>query len=193
MHLMVEHQAPPSRPAEKLSDDADLLAGLRRRDTGALAALVDRYSRSLARAAYLILGDADAAQDAVQETFIVAWDKIGRVHDGAALRPWLYGVLNNMCRRRLRKRVFVERWEKTAGERQMRESGGNAGLVEAPLESMREALKRLAPEERTIIVLRFERELSVAETAAALGLPEGTVKSRTHSAIQELRRILGVL
>jgi RNA polymerase sigma-70 factor (ECF subfamily) len=58
------------------------------------------------------------------------------------------------------------------------------------IDAVRAALEQLDADHRTVIALRFEQACSVAETAEALGIPEGTVKSRTHAAIRRLRKIL---
>ena len=144
----------------------------------------------MTRAAYLYLGDSDAAEDIVQETFIAAWDSAKKISKSESLRPWLFGVLMNKCRKRLRKKTFVRRWERGAIERRMREE--REVREDSRIDDIRQALNKLNEEARAVIILRFERNMSVSDAAQALDVPEGTVKSRTHNALEELRNKLGV-
>ena len=175
--------------APRPDESAALLARLRARDRQALAEVVDRFAVALTRAAYLQLGDADAAADAVQETFIAAWAGAKRTRTDTPLAAWLYGILIRRCRKRLRSRTRRRRHERHAARPPdaASETNPDGALVRAEeLETLRVALAELDEAHRAVIVLRFERRLSVADTATALGIPEGPVKSRTSSALKRL-------
>jgi RNA polymerase sigma-70 factor (ECF subfamily) len=169
--------------------DADILQGLRLREISAVEKMTERYGQALTRAAFMFLNDAEAAGDVVQDALIAAWDGAHRVRDGTALRPWLFGVLFNLCRKHRRSLLRRLRRERTAGRR-IGDSRRQTDDYER-LEVMREALQRLDEELRTVLILRYEQGLSVSQTAEALGLPEGTVKSRTFAAIQKMRIYMG--
>lgn len=173
-------------------EDAALLAQLRKRDERALDQLLHRFGDALMRTAWLVLGDGSAADDAVQQTLIAAWEGAHRTRLNTPLRPWLFGILTNICRK----------WQRSTTRRRRHEQAAAAGRVEVDppepvtdealaLERMRQALAALSVPLREVVVLRFEQGLSVDETADALGIAVGTVKSRTHAAVAELRRRLG--
>jgi RNA polymerase sigma-70 factor (ECF subfamily) len=167
--------------------DLDFLQGLRHRDNEALRLLSERYGTSLIRTSYLFLGDRDAAEDVVQETLIAAWNSIRQTPDDLKFRPWLFGILMNKCRmyrRSLWRRLKLER---AAGKDRQVKKHDDCDDSER-LESLRLALQQLDANLRMVLILRYERGFDIAETAAALGLPEGTVKSRTHLAIEKMKR-----
>jgi len=179
---------PSPSPSRSHEADVALLRRLRRRDEEALSALVATYGTVLTRTAWLHLGDAHAAEDAVQETLLAAWDGARRKRDGTSLRAWLLGILVNRCRKHVR----------TAARRRKRErlaAAAHAAGLEATgetghLETLRKAMDRLNARCREVVILRYWQGLSVDETAAALGVPAGTVKSRCHTAIGRLREMM---
>ena len=171
--------------AQAAAQDAQLLAGLRERQPNALAATVQRYGAALMRAAFLYLRDAHSAEDAVQETFLAAWDAAGRAGPGTSLRPWLLGILANRCHKHIRSaRRRRQREDVAAGM-----AAGNAKAAQdgEELAALQDALDRLDGHHRAVVILRFWQGLSIEETAAALKVPPGTVKSRCHVAVQRLR------
>ena len=200
MHVIAATQSAPLSGSLREIDRSEappigslpLLVRLQQRDGAALDDLVRLYGRGLTRAAYLFLGETHAAEDAVQETLIAAWDSARKVKDANALRSWLYGVLFNRCRKRRWRSLTAQRHESSAGMARERSSVRGEDERDQRLAEVTAALRELDPELRSLIVLRFERDFSVAETAQALGIPEGTVKSRTHTAMEALRRRLGV-
>jgi RNA polymerase sigma-70 factor, ECF subfamily len=167
------------------AEDAQLLKGLRERRHNALAATVQHHGATLMRAAFLYLRDGHSAEDAVQETFLAAWDSAGRTGPTTSLKSWLLGILANRCRKHIR----------SARRRRQREDAvaGMAGRsVNQPqdgeeLAALQDALDRLDGDHRAVVILRFWQGLSIEETADALKVPPGTVKSRSHVAVQRLR------
>jgi RNA polymerase sigma factor (sigma-70 family) len=169
------------------ASECALLRQLRLRDREGLERVVRRYSAALVRAAYLHLGDAHAAEDMTQETFIAAWDAARRARPQTHLRSWLFGILFNRCRKYQRSMLRRVRRERTAARRRNAERNDHDNNDEQ-LESLRRALTSLDEDLRAVVILRYERGCNLAETAEALGLPVGTVKSRTHAAIRKIRR-----
>jgi RNA polymerase sigma-70 factor (ECF subfamily) len=166
------------------------LERLKRRDRTALAALVKQHGQALTRIAYLQLGDRHAAEDAVQETFLAAWDAARRMRGDAAPRTWLIGILLNRCRKHRRTLSRRRRREQAAACRVPTHQEDASVEQDEVLDSLRNALTQLDDAQRDIIVLRHLQGLSVAETARLLRIPDGTVKSRCHTALSKLRQML---
>lgn len=150
--------------------------------------VVETYSPILIRAAWLYLADAHAAEDAVQETFLAAWDGAKRAGNHTSLKGWLLGILTNRCRKHIRA---ANRRRKR--EQRFRERNGTSethGISDPRLDGLQNAIVQLDSRLREVVIFRYWQDMSVQETAAALGIPEGTVKSRTSTAIGRLREIM---
>ena len=142
------------------------------------------------RQATFILHDPQAAEDAVQEAALRAWDRRRSLRDDLTADGWFTRILVNVCRDELRRRARRPRLisldpARGSSPEARSEPGPSASDVDlAP------AIRRLTPDEQALLALRFGRELTVPEVAAQLGIPEGTVKSRLHSTLQHLRAAL---
>ena len=143
------------------------------------------------RTAYLVAGSAAEAEEAAQEGFIKAYRALGRFRPGSPFRPWLLQIVANEARNRRRSeggRAALALRAASEGS-----SGGAAPSPEGALlageerERLLEAVNGLREEERLVIACRYFLELSEEETAAALGVRLGTVKSRTSRALEHLR------
>jgi RNA polymerase sigma-70 factor (ECF subfamily) len=170
-------------------DDLQIARALRERRPEALAALTEKYGQVLIRTAHLQLGDAEDARDAAQQCLVDAWNAAGRLRDASKLRSWLLGILINRCRRM--RRSWVRRLRRRRAAWELRR--GSAGLSDADvarLERLAKALEQLSAEHREVIVLRYYRQMGVDAAAEALGIPPGTVKSRTRAAIGRLRGLM---
>ena len=174
-------------------EDAELIARARAGDVAAYEAIVRRYQDVAVRTAHLICPETDA-DDAVQEAFIKAFDALPRFREGSPIRPWLLRIVANEARNRRR----------SAGRRQglalraadaapQRTASGPESIVMAAEErsELLAALATLRDDDREVLGARFLLDLSEAETAETLGLPRGTVKSRTSRALGRLREVLG--
>ena len=154
--------------------------------------LVRRYQDVALRTAYLVAPEADAA-DAAQDAFIKAYAALSRFRDGSPFRPWLLRIVANESRNRRRS---ADRRANLAVRAGTLGTGGVGATVASPeaevlageqRATLLGALGRLRDEDREVIGARFLLELSEAETAEALDLPTGTVKSRTSRALARLR------
>jgi RNA polymerase sigma-70 factor (ECF subfamily) len=135
------------------------------------------------------LGDRGRAEDAVQETFVSIW-RAARTYrpERGPGAPWLYAVARNAIvdRSRARTEIPVEVAEEPALE-----SGPDDRAEQAWTQwRVHRALEELAPQEREVIELAYWSGLSQSEVAERLGIPLGTVKTRTRSALQRLAGIL---
>jgi RNA polymerase sigma-70 factor, ECF subfamily len=184
--------APASEPAPAPPDpsDADLLARVGERDREAFELLYSRYVRPIFGLALRRLGDRGHAEDAVQEAFAAIWRSAStyRPERGAA-GGWLYTVARNAIVDRLRRSgpsFDAELPELASGE------AGPAQQAEDSFVSWRvhRALEELQPREREVIELAYWSGMSQSEVAQFLGLPLGTVKTRTRSALARLATVL---
>ena len=175
----------------------DLISFARRGDGAAWETLMREHQQAVFRLAYLLVGDADEAEDIAQETFIRAYRALERFDASRPLRPWLLRIARNLAsnRRRslgryfgaLQRLILLDPEARAAaqGERP-RETAPTA----EDAHTLWQAVRRLGIAEQEIIYLRYFLDLSEAETAAAQNIPVGTVKSRTHRALQKLRVIV---
>ena len=150
--------------------DREIVAAIVAGHPGGLAAAYDRYARPLHAFATATLGEPSDAADAVQDTFIIAAAKLGGLRDPDRLRPWLYDVARNECRRRLRERASASPLEE-AGDLADDAPAVGARAEQHDLRGLvRSALGGLNPGEREIIELNLRHELDGDDLAAALGV-----------------------
>jgi RNA polymerase sigma-70 factor (ECF subfamily) len=175
-------------------EDADLIARAPGGDVAAYESIVRRYQDMAMRTAHLICPETDA-DDAVQEAFLKAYDALPRFRLGAPLRPWLLRIVANEARNRRRsagRRHGLALRAAGAASPDASSPGPEVIVVEAERrQELMTALRSLGDDDREVLGARFLLDLSEAETAEALGLPRGTVKSRTSRALGRLRRALG--
>ncbi len=162
-------------------------------DEAACQEIVDAHREAVFRLAYLLLGDADDAEDVTQDTFIRALRYLHRYDPERALRPWLLRITANLARNR--RRSLGRYWaavQKLAGlaavDATPTPEGRSAQAEEA--HALWQAVRLLKSHEQEIIYLRYFLDLSVTETAEALGIQPGTVKSRLHRALKRLREVV---
>ncbi|MEU6314183.1 sigma-70 family RNA polymerase sigma factor [Streptomyces sp. NPDC047014] len=164
---------------------------LPRTDPEALAALQRDHGRALfGFLVGLTAGDAQRAEDLVQETLVRAWqhpEALAGRHE--SMRPWLFTVARRLAidarRARLSRPLEVD---PEGLEQAPAAEDTAAGTVTAI--DVRRAVGSLGPEHRQVLLEVYFRDRSVAEAAAELGIPAGTVKSRTHYALRALRKDL---
>ena len=148
------------------------------------------------RTAYLVAPEADAA-DAVQEGFLKAYAALARFRAGAPFRPWLLRIVANEARNRRRsadrRTGLALRASGQADAAAVADSPEAEFLAGEARGQLRAAFGSLRDEDREVIGARYFLELSEAETAEALALPAGTVKSRTSRALGRLREALAAI
>jgi RNA polymerase sigma factor (sigma-70 family) len=177
-------------------EESELVAQAKSGDATAYETLVDRHQGVAFRTAYLITGGAAEAEDAAQEAFVKAWLALARFRSGAPFRPWLLQIVANEARNR--RRSAGRRSALTLRAAEDAPSGEAAPSPEAALlaregrEALVAAVNDLPEEHRLVIACRYFLELSEEETASALSVRKGTVKSRTARALERLRARLEV-
>jgi len=176
---------------EQTLDEHALVANARRGDVGAFEELVRRHQDIAFRTAYLVLRDADAAEDAAQEAMVKAYRAIARFHEGGAFRPWLLKIVSNQALTMARSR----KRQQAALERASAEPHALLDIDETLIDRERarliwSALQSLNDRERMAVYLRYFLGLPERELAEYLGVPPGTVKSRLHRALEHLRKLI---
>jgi RNA polymerase sigma factor (sigma-70 family) len=157
-------------------------------DRDAFAQLQRRSIDKLFATARLILGDSDLAQDATQEAFIAAWRGLRGLRDPDRFEAWLRRLLVSACYREARKQRRRSRAEGQV--RPIDTESADPARATADRDELDRAIEALDPEERALIVLHYYLGLPLHESAVALGLPVGTVKSRLHRTKQRMRATL---
>jgi RNA polymerase sigma factor (sigma-70 family) len=172
-------------------DDSELITRAQRGDSAAYEEIVQRYQQIAFRTAYVVTGSAADAEDAAQEGFVKAFRALDRFRMGAELRPWLLRIVANEARNRVRSSGRRHNLELRLAEGYR--PGDAAPSPEAVAVAGEErrrllaAVNAMADDDRQVIASRYFLELSSEETAAALGIPEGTVKSRLSRALGRLK------
>ena len=176
-------------------DEDELIERTKRGEDDAYEALVHAYQGIAFRTAYVITGSVGDAEEAAQDGFVKAYRAIGRFRSGEPFRPWLLRIVANEARNRRRSAGRRAHLVLRAAEQQG--SGGAAPSPEDNLLSgersseLLAAVNELPEEHRLAIACRYFLDLSEEETAAALGVRRGTVKSRLSRGLARLREQLG--
>ena len=174
--------------------ETELVERARRGDHDAYEQIVQAHQGIAFRTAYLVTGDAAEAEDAAQEAFVKAYRALARFRVGAPFRPWLLRIVANEARNRRRsagRRGAVQLRLASATSSGDAAPSPEAALLDAERrERLLRAVNGLREEERLVVACRYFLDLSEAETAAALDLRAGTVKSRLARALERLRPVL---
>ncbi|MFG2452388.1 sigma-70 family RNA polymerase sigma factor [Streptomyces sp. NPDC048512] len=136
-------------------------------------------------------GDTHRTEDVIQETLLRCWNKRNLVDDeGMAVRPWMFRVARNLVIDGHRTRMA--RPLEIGGATWLNELGAEIDDIEQMLSSIvvQEALEKLTPAHRDVIRATFFADRTTQEAADALGIPQGTVKSRVYYALRSLRLAL---
>jgi RNA polymerase sigma-70 factor, ECF subfamily len=172
----------PQQIAMGMPED-QLLARCRAGDREALTRVYEQYERPIFRVAYHILGDAEDAHDVRQETFVSAFQSIGKFRGDASLQTWLLRICTNLCRKQLRSRdrhknllmgVHAD-YDGLAPASQTTDPAAALDRSET-LAAILCALRSLPEAQREIIVLREIEQLSYEEIAAVIGRSVQSVK-----------------
>jgi len=175
-------------------EDAELIELARDGDVRAYGELVARYREVAFRTAYLIARNAADAEEAAQDGFVKAYYALDRFRTTEPFRPWILRIVSNEARNARRSAGRRERLAIRSAERRgpgdaapSSDAAAIAGETRAAVLAPQE---RLPERDRMVIGYRFLLDLSEAETAAALGVRPGTVKSRLSRALVRMRETL---
>jgi RNA polymerase sigma-70 factor (ECF subfamily) len=179
-----------------------LLARAGAGDADAFCRLIEPLQPRLLRQAAALAGDLSSAEDLVSDTLVEAWKSLPRYRPTCRLSTWLYAILLHRhlkSLRRARSRPVSLAWLPFFAARDAREAhaslpspGPSPAETAAQNESdatLRSCIGRLPEKQRVVILLRFFEDASLSEMAAVLDCPVGTVKSRLHEGLENLRQM----
>jgi len=182
-----------------MTDDEEAISLCRQGDSRGLEQLMRRYQLQAIRVAYLILGDQDAAEDAVQDGFVQAWNAIHRFDPQSAFLPWLMRIVINAARMRQRssaRRPTVS-IEQIDPDDSMLSSDSSRDDPVARAEQaevrdgMLQSLAALTPLQREAIVLRYYGGYDAPAIARMVGCRPDAVRRRIHDGLIVLERVIG--
>lgn len=175
---------------------AELAGRFARGEPGSFAEVVALHHQRVSRLVYRLLGWSDDAGDVVQDVFVSAFSKARQLRAGGSLSAWLTKIAVNTCRSHWRKQVVRLRFLGHAGWQ-----AGNSldcrpeaeAVRDETFRQVRRAVQALPRRLGEVVVLRYLEEMSVAETAAALGISPEAVNVRLHRARGRLKELLADL
>ena len=182
--FLVDDRALTNEDSDARSD-LELIAAINRGDVAAFEVLYFRYRDWVTNLAYRFTGDADAALDVLQETFLYFLRKFPGFRLTANLKTFLYPAVKNLSIAARRK---SERYQASRSELDRIEQTAAPEDAWGQTTELETVLSALSQEHRDVLLLRFVDGLSLAEIAEAMQIPLGTVKSRLHNALDVLRK-----
>ena len=129
----------------------------------------------------------DFADDVLQETALQIFRKLPFLREPAVFRPWAYRIASRIAFSQLKR---ARRWEPLDAAPPEELAALNSNLTELPDEAFLSLLDLVSPSSRAVLLLRYQHDLSLEETAAVLEIPIGTAKSRLHYGVSTLRKLL---
>jgi len=169
--------------------DQELIAATKNGDARAFGSLVRRHQQAAVRIAAVALGSADGAEDVTQDAFVKVHRSIGRFRQDQPFEPWLYRIVTNTARNRIRTESRQRKLRLRSAALAVVDDSGPAETAAhlADRHRLLDAINRLPTADRLVLTYRWYAELSEAEIATAMDCRRGTVKSRLNRAMNRLR------
>lgn len=168
-------------------DDAELVTRCLRGDQQAFEPLVARYEKVLFNVALRMVGDYEDARDITQTAFVKAYEKLASFDPRYRFFSWIYRIMINESLNHLQRRKPYQPLDPGLACATTPLEDAQASELS---ERVQEALMRLSPDYRQVLILRHFVELSYSEMSSLLSIPEKTVKSRLYTARQRLGDVL---
>lgn len=150
---------------------------------------VESHAESMYRVAWRLTGNANAADDLVQETFSQAWQKIDSLKDATKIRSWMFAILRNQNLKAIRRKNPAASPDVDLVTDHRSGEADNADRADR-IDLVQQAVEQLEEDQRMPILLVSMEGLSVEEAAEILGIPRGTVLSRMHRGRKRLKEII---
>lgn len=173
--------------------DHHLIEQCRAGDTSAVEHFVQTYQQELYRLALSILDDSNEAEEVTQEALLAALRALDAFHGASSFKTWLFSITVNICRTRLQRHKRQDQLKQIMDgilKRQPAPSVEERAIQNESNEALWRAIHGMNEKHRIPIVLRYYHDLSVAEIANILQIPEGTVHSRLNTARRLLHAVL---
>jgi RNA polymerase sigma factor (sigma-70 family) len=153
--------------------------------------LVTRWQKRLWLYAFQVIRSESATWDIIQETWLAIIKGLNKLSDVAVFPRWVFKILNNKCvdylrREQLHSRVSTQIAEQAKNEPSDKQNNDDVH------KSLWAAIEKLSPDQRALLSLRYQQGFDMGQIAEILAVPEGTVKSRLHRSLTELRQLMGV-
>lgn len=182
-----------------MMDDKAAITRLKHGDLGGLEALVNRYQIQAVHAVQLIVRERSLAEDVVQSAFVRIAERIGQFDDARPFEPWLMRIVVNDALKAFRRQKLSVPLEEEPEEGALilaywladsQYQPDKLVEIKESTQTIRSALRRLTPEQRAVIVMRYFLEMSEAEMSARLKRPTSTIKWWLRAARERLRGLL---
>lgn len=174
------------------TEEAFLIERANEGDQAAFGILVERYQNAVYNLAYRMLGSPEEAEDAAQEIFVRIYRQLARYDPERKFSTWVLTIATNYCIDQLRRRrMQLVPLENIIPWARAREAGPEGeALSRESRDEVQRLLRELPEKYRAVLVLRYWQDLSCAEIADILKLPEGTVKTQLHRARKALGQLI---
>ena len=170
------------------SEILSLVKSAKRGSAEAFGELYEIYAKDMYRFAYYYLGTSAAAEDAVSECVLLAFQKIGTLRKSSSFKSWLFKILHNCCNTVLRERaVNMQNVEISSVQNLTADEKDENEII-----SLRHALSQLSDEEREIVILYYSAGYSSKEIGEIMGLKDSTVRSKIMRSAEKLRTYLQI-
>jgi RNA polymerase sigma-70 factor, ECF subfamily len=166
-------------------EDRDLIAKARRGGVDAFNLLISRWERRVYNYLYRLVGNREDALDLTQDSFLKAYQNLGKLEDESRFAPWLFRIAHNEAYSMLRK----NRPETELTEPAPEARGRRMFPIETTL-AVESAMSRLSPDQKEAVLLKIYQGFKFEEMADVLGCPVSTVKSRLYTALDLLKDAL---
>ncbi|WP_017754806.1 sigma-70 family RNA polymerase sigma factor [Calidifontibacillus oryziterrae] len=178
----------------------DVIERLKNKDEQALIELMNEYGDYLLRTSYLLVKDMQVAEEAVQDTFIVAYRKINQLHDSLKIKSWLAKIAINQCRARMRRwswKNVLLKFNQNEIEKELSHTNLQDEEIPEVLilkfsrnQQLYKSIQQLDYMYREVITLFYFNQLSIEEIAALLKEKENTIKTRLRRGRSKLKIML---
>lgn len=183
----------PNNHAHTVSNETDLIAGLKRRDREAMATLYDRYSPALYGVAFRIVRSEQMAEDVLQEAFVKVWEQIDRFDSvRGTLFTWMHSIVRNLSLDVVKSKAYRNSQENRNLDDVVDTVEEEYKITYNPeVIGLKESVETLEPELVEIVETLYFKGYTQSEAAEKLALPIGTIKTRARRALNRLRGLMG--
>lgn len=170
-----------------MAQDHEIMLSVKNGDIQKLGQLFDKYSGQLYNYFRLQTGDSESSEDLVQNVFYSILKYSGTFKDGADFRPWMYAIARNEKINYLKSRRFLKREADTGQSGDFTRTPEADLVYKTQVHHLMEALEKISPDNRELIILNRFTGLPYAQIAEILGCRIGALKVRMYRAIKELK------